>query len=140
MIYAMSDIHGCLDAFNEALQLVDLSGDNKLVLLGDYIHGGQDNYGTLDRIIELERSYGKDKIIVLAGNHEDMACDGRWPIGEDRFSGSGVDKDDNRYISWMRKLRRYYVEGNTIFVHAGVDEEAEDMWKWGTDKYTMVEK
>ncbi len=132
MVYAMSDIHGCLEAFNEALQLVDLSGDNKLVLLGDYIHGGQDNYGTLDRIIEMERSYGTDKIIVLAGNHEDMACDGRWPIGE--------DDNDDRYISWMLKLRRYYVEGNTIFVHAGVDEEAEDLWEWGTDEYTMVEK
>lgn len=70
--YAMSDIHGCLQSFDEALNLVGLSGDNKLVLCGDYIHGGRDNYGVLDRIIELERKFGSDKIIVLAGNHEDM--------------------------------------------------------------------
>lgn len=71
------------------------------------------------------------KVIVLAGNHEDMACDGRWPIGEDRFFGSGVDEDDedDKYISWMQNLRRYYVEGDTIFVHAGIDEEAEEMWE-----------
>lgn len=139
IIYAMSDIHGCLQSFDEALELVDLSGSNKLVLCGDYIHGGPDNYGVLDRIIELERRFGSDKVIVLAGNHEDMACDGRWPIGEDRFFRSGVDEDDNddKYILWMQNLRRYYVAGNTIFVHAGIDEDAEDMWEWGTDEHTL---
>ena len=138
-VYAMSDIHGCLQPFDKALNFVDLSGDNKLILCGDYIHGGQDNYGVLNKIMELERKYGSDKIIVLAGNHEDMACDGRWPIEEDRFFGSGVDSDD-RYILWMQNLRRYYVEGDTIFVHAGVDEEANDLWEWGTDYYTFTEK
>ena len=141
-IYAMSDIHGCLQSFNEALSLVDLSGDNRLVLCGDYIHGGQDSYGVLDRIMELERKYGSDKIIILAGNHEDMAIDGRWPIGEERFVDSGVENDDrdDMYILWMRNLRRYYVDGDTVFVHAGVDEEAEELWKWGTDYYTFTEK
>lgn len=109
----MSDIHGCLRAFDEALSVVDLSGDNKLVLCGDYIHGKQDSRGVLNRIMELEHRYGSDKIIILAGNHEDMACDGRWPISEEYFFGSDIDKDDNddRYILWMQNLRRYYVEG-----------------------------
>lgn len=141
-VYAMSDIHGCLQSFDEAFNLVDLSGDNKLVLCGDYIHGGGNDYGVLDRIIELEYKYGRDKIIILAGNHEDMAMDGRWPIGEDRFFCSGIDKkdSDDKYILWMQTLRKYYVEGNTIFVHAGVDEEADDLWKWGTEDYVFTEK
>lgn len=87
-IYAMSDIHGCIHSFLEALQLVDLSGDNQLVLCGDYIHGGQDDYLVLDLIKDLEMKHGSDKVIVLAGNHEDMACDGRWPIGASRYSSS----------------------------------------------------
>ncbi len=141
-IYAMSDIHGCLQSFEEALNLIDLSGDNKLILCGDYIHGGEDNYGVLNRIIELEREYSSEKIIVLAGNHEDMAISGRWPIGEDLFFGVGVDNDDNedKYIFWMENLRRYYVEGDTIFVHAGVNEEAGPSWEWETDDYTFMEK
>ena len=128
--------------YDEVLKLVDFSGSNKLVLCGDYIHGRQDNYGVLNRIMELECKYGSDKVVVLAGNHEDMACDGRWPIGEDRFFGSEVDEDDydDKYISWMQNLRRYYVEENTIFVHAGIDEEVEEMWEWGTDEYTLTEK
>lgn len=142
ILYAMSDIHGCLQAFDAALELVDLSGDNKLVLCGDYIHGGGDDYGVLDRIMSLEQTYGSDKIIVLAGNHEDMACDGRWQIGEEDSYETGMDNNhkDERYIMWMKKLRRYYVEGNTIFVHAGIEEEAEDLWEWATDEYTLTEK
>ena len=36
-IYAMSDIHGCLEPFRAALSAVDLDDpESKLVLLGDY--------------------------------------------------------------------------------------------------------
>ena len=142
-IFAMSDIHGCIHSFLEVLQLVDLSGDNQLVLCGDYIHGGEDDYAVLDQIMELEKQYGPDKVIVLAGNHEDMACDGRWPIGASRFSDSVFDHDDfdDKYIFWLQGLRRYYVvDNNTIFVHAGVDKEAGDWWEWGTDDFTFTEK
>ncbi len=51
IIYCMSDIHGCLAEFEDALSLVldDIEqGKAKLVLLGDYIHGGPDNRGVLE--------------------------------------------------------------------------------------------
>ena len=137
-IYAMSDIHGCLDAFEYALTLVDLSGDNKLILLGDYVHG-PDSYGVLKKIMQLQNKYGSDKVIALLGNHEDMACDGRWRINGNENTDDRKE-DDAGYLRWMQNLPRYYSEGNTIFVHAGIDEEAEDLWKWGTDDYTFTEK
>ncbi len=56
-IYAMSDIYGCLDAFEYALSLVDFSGDNKHILLGDYIHGS-DDYGVLNKNMQLQNEYG----------------------------------------------------------------------------------
>lgn len=145
MIYAMSDIHGCCEAFDAALALVDFSGDNKLLLLGDYIHGGENNYGVLDRIMELERKYGTDKVIALKGNHEEMAIEGSWKLSEHKTErGWEIDYDseerDELYISWMENLPLYYVEGNTIFCHAGVDEEAGDYWEVGTDEYTFTGK
>ena len=140
MIYAISDIHGCLQEFEHALSLVDLSGKNKLVLLGDYIHG-PDSYSVLDKIIKLQKKYGSEKVIVLVGNHEDMAIDGRWPIGGIGNEGyNDREEEDDRYSLWMQNLPRYYTEGNTIFVHAGIDEEADDLWEWGTDDYTFTEK
>ena len=71
-IYAMSDIHGCFDAFEYALSLVDFSDDNKLILLGDYIHE-PDSYGVFNKIMQLQNKYDSDKVTALIGNHEDMA-------------------------------------------------------------------
>lgn len=132
----MSDIHGCFQPFLDALDFVDLSKDNKLILLGDYIHGRQEeNYKVLDKIISLEREFGTDKVIVLAGNHEDMVCSGRFQISED----TNNDDNEDQYIIWLQGLRRYYVEGVNIFVHAGIDEELRDLWEM-TDDYTLTEK
>ena len=137
--YCISDIHGCLSAFNNALNVVieHLEEENTaLILLGDYIHGGEDSYGVLDRIIELQRKYGNNKVIALLGNHDEYVCDGFGSIDE---NGNESKKYDE-YINWMCNLPRYYVDEKTIFVHAGIDEEAEDMWEYGTSDFVFTEK
>ena len=48
--------------------------------------------------------------------------------------------NDDHYILWMQKFRKYYVVKNTLFVNVGVDEEAEDEWEWGIDDFTFIEK
>lgn len=145
MIYAMSDIHGCYEEFLQALELVDLSNSNKLLLLGDYIHGGDGNYQVLDKIINLQNQYGKDKVIALMGNHEEMVIEGRENINlKSYYFNYNYDEsksyDDDYYINWMEYLPKYYFENKTIFVHAGIDEEAGDLWELGTDEYTFTEK
>ena len=60
-IYCMSDIHGCYSALCDALELVidhlD-EPDTKLIFLGDYIHGGEDNIAVLKKIMGLQNIYG----------------------------------------------------------------------------------
>ena len=146
-IYCISDVHGFLAEFEEALSLVIEhleEPDTKLCLMGDYIHGGADNYGVLDKIISLQNKYGEDKIIVLLGNHEEFVLTGYSSINsmsmiEDNEYDDGDDQDD-KYICWLENLPRYYTEGNTIFVHAGIDEDAGDMWEWGTSDEIFVSK
>ena len=71
-IYAMSDIHGCLDAFRASLSTVDLDvEDSKLVLLGDYCDRGPDSLGVFEFIMGLQKRYG-DRVVALRGNHEEM--------------------------------------------------------------------
>ena len=142
-IYAMSDIHGYLPEFEVALSKVDMSGDNKLILLGDYIHG-PDSYGVMNRIMQLQKIHGSNKVIALLGNHEVMALEGTWNISEDRY-GIPYDcssKNDDPYLMWMSTLPYYYVIGNVIFVHAGIDEEvaAEGYWEWGTSEHIYTSK
>ncbi len=135
-IYAMSDIHGCLTEFIDALSMIDLSGENMLILLGDYVHG-PDSYGVLDKIISLQRRYGEDKVVALLGNHEEMVADGRWPIGG--YDAEENSLDDN-YYDWMCSLPRYYATDTQIFCHAGVNEEAGELWESETDDYTYNNK
>ena len=191
MIYAMSDIHGCLGAFQKAMEKIDLSGDNKLVLLGDYIDYGPESGQVLRYVYELQQQYGAEKVIVLRGNHEEMFLE--WL---DNYSGPNAGKPDeyalipyNDWLStdrdyatfrtllteeqwahfqqlartetgdslntkavqmilsanaelmkWLRKLPYYYETEKQIFVHAGIDEEAGDLWKLATEEYMFVSK
>ena len=137
--YCMSDIHGCISAFEKALELVLPQLDDKntrLILLGDYIHEGEDSYAVLDRIMGLQKQYGSEIVIALMGNHEEMACDNMWYIN-DRYPD---DTKDKPYIEWMKKLPLFYNDGKTIFVHAGIDEDAQDLWKVGTQDFIFTEK
>ena len=51
-IYAISDIHGYLDEFINALSKVDLSDkNNRLILIGDYIDTGIQSFQVISKII-----------------------------------------------------------------------------------------
>ena len=84
-IYCMSDIHGCYSALCDALELViDHLGepDTKLIFLGDYIHGGEDNIAVLKKIMGLQNIYGHRKVVALLGNHEEMVMSGFSSVNE----------------------------------------------------------
>lgn len=145
-IFCISDIHGSIFEFEDALLKVDLdfANDNKLVLLGDYIHGPS-SYEVLDRIIALQQKFGSDRVVALLGNHEEMALNGYWAINQDRFGVYNDDYNEEReevYLRWFSNLPLYYEIGNAIFVHAGIDEQAasEGFWEIGTSEYIFTSK
>ncbi|CTN77797.1 serine/threonine protein phosphatase [Streptococcus pneumoniae] len=77
-LYAISDIHGYLDEFRDALNKVNLNDkDNRLFLLGDYLDNGLQSFQVISKIIELEEVY-PNQIITLLGNHEEWFYD--WLI------------------------------------------------------------
>ena len=80
-IYAISDIHGYLDEFINALSKIDLSDkNNRLFLIGDYIDNGIHSFKVISKIIEMEEFY-PHQIITLFGNHEEWFYD--WLILEE---------------------------------------------------------
>ncbi|MBQ8983616.1 MAG: metallophosphoesterase [Lachnospiraceae bacterium] len=182
MIYAMSDIHGCMEQLNRKMKLVDLGGDNRIVFLGDYIDYGKASGQVLRYLYHLQQEYGEEKVIVLKGNHEAMLLE--WiddfkkdyePIMEALSYDSWMKTDsvygyntlrtlitddqlrqltemerkasfselnilavkmvletNNDLIRWIRSMKSFYQTDTQIFVHAGVDEDAEEYWEWGT--------
>lgn len=71
-IYAMSDIHGFIEPFEEALTHVDLNdGTSRLVLLGDYCDRGPASLDVYRKIMGLQEEFPA-QVIALRGNHEEM--------------------------------------------------------------------
>ena len=57
-IFAVGDIHGCLDKLIELMDTVDIDPDkDTLVFIGDYIDRGTDSKGVVDYLIELAGQY-----------------------------------------------------------------------------------
>lgn len=137
----MSDIHGCYDAFIDALALVDLSDkNNMLILCGDYIHGGNDSYGVVEKIMELKKKY-KKRVIVLMGNHEEDAIMSGVIVDDYCENEKYDEKRDKQCIDFISHLDLYYnYEGEVVFCHAGVDEEAGEGWESGTGEQFYIGK
>jgi len=45
-------------------------GDNKLIMLGDFIDRGKESFSCLKMAYDLQKEFGEEKVIVLEGNHE----------------------------------------------------------------------
>lgn len=174
-IYAMSDIHGFIEPFEEALAHVDLSdGTSRLVLLGDYCDRGPASLDVYRRIMRLQEEF-PDQVIALRGNHEEMlleyldmaAVDSGftqgWILADVNLKTAQSFLDENAFaevkhllarrkledayllttdymktrhadvIRLVRSLPYYYeTEFDQVFCHAGIDEEAGDLWRIGT--------
>lgn len=69
--YAIGDIHGNSSALDDLLShvLPEITPDDTLVFLGDYIDRGPDSRGCVERIVRLKTEAGFT-VITLLGNHE----------------------------------------------------------------------
>lgn len=129
-IYAMSDMHGDMDAYERALSVVDLDDPaNTLILCGDYLYEPHTDLAMIESIMALQAQH-PEQVIVLAGNHELMYM----------TDHEHVPAREDEVLDWMRQLPFFHETDSQIFVHAGVDEEAGEYWKWGSEDAFYCEK
>jgi serine/threonine protein phosphatase 1 len=77
LIYAVGDIHGCLDQLDRLLTAIraDAKGERaEIVFVGDYIDRGPDSRAVVERLINLDFPTGL-KSTFLKGNHEQVLLD-----------------------------------------------------------------
>jgi serine/threonine protein phosphatase 1 len=137
-LYAIGDIHGCLDHLKRLLDEIkpDLHRD-RLLFIGDYIDRGPDSRGVVDYVIRLKELYPPEHIICLKGNHEAMFLDfldGREVnlflfngglstildyFGEDWRQKQQMVLPIDHHI-FYKELRLFYETPDFIFVHGGI--------------------
>lgn len=131
-LFAIGDIHGCLDAFNELLKWVQPSPADVVIALGDFVDRGPSTSGVLDRLIELRHQL---ILICLRGNHEQMMVEARHSRsdrkmwlgvgGQQALQSYGVAAtlDDVPREHWEfleRGLVDYHETDRFLFTHATV--------------------
>lgn len=127
--FVIGDIHGGLKALHQVLERAQVTLNDRLIFLGDYVDGWNDSALLIDFLIDLNQ---KQKCIFIQGNHEEMVL--KWLKNEEdnelwRFHGgqSTVEVYEpisegkkQKHIHFLTNLKEYFVdENNRLFVHAG---------------------
>lgn len=113
MILAISDIHGNLSALKkiwDCIKPLIKYGRSKLIMLGDYIDRGHESYECLQMAHDLQQEYGKDKVIVLKGNHEAWFMDFIAGNGDDWLAEDEGYKTTKTFLAeeQMKELSDLY--------------------------------
>lgn len=155
--WVISDIHGCYRSFRTLLeQKVQLTKQDRLFLLGDYIDRGPGSKAVLDYVIWL-RQEGY-QIETLLGNHEDVMIRcyeneiretpqlGYYDLkdswlyfgGKDTLKSFGVERLVDlppHYIQLLKAMPFYKSLPDFVLVHAGLNMLISDPF---SDKLSML--
>jgi serine/threonine protein phosphatase 1 len=135
----VADIHGCLNTFKAIVEKrIELTKEDQLFLLGDYINRGNNSAGVIEYIIDLiQQQY---QLFPLRGNHEQMLLDA-WQYNQN-VKGSGeqiplasrlmgaydlLDESgelQEKYAQFLAQLPYYYELDKFYLVHAGFNFKA----------------
>jgi serine/threonine protein phosphatase 1 len=155
-IFAVGDIHGCLDKLISLMGIIDIDPKkDTLLFIGDYIDRGTQSKEVVDYLIDLSKR--QNHVVFLKGNHELMLQ--LYLSGVDRFnflanggqatldsylkdhSHAEVSLIPAAHLDFFDNLRLYYETDQYIFVHAGLKAniplEKQNEWDmlWIRDKF-----
>lgn len=124
----IGDIHGGLRALRQIFDRANVSVNDRLIFLGDYVDGWSESPQVIDFLIALQNTHD---CIFIRGNHDDLLME--WLNGKDnelwyQHGGEATilayesisEQKKATHISFLEKLRNYHHDDhNRIFVHAG---------------------
>ncbi|AIH04031.1 MULTISPECIES: metallophosphoesterase family protein [Thermodesulfobacterium] len=134
-IFAVGDIHGCLESLEALLEILPINwGKDLLIFLGDYIDRGENPRGVVEKIITLKKKY-PEHVITLKGNHELMF---EWFLegkNVELFFYNGGEVTISQYYNsekrmvelplehqiFFQELRLFFECEDYLFVHAGIN-------------------
>ena len=146
---AIGDVHGCYTLLKETIKPL-IGTQSEVVFLGDLIDRSPEPEGDLKVLRYVHnlqtnpQDYGLSNVTVLKGNHEQLflkaIANGTNSSAYDfwEFNGGNPEliNQADLYIQWLADLPTHYIQGNVLFVHAGVrpgvpledQKEADLLW------------
>ncbi len=127
--FVIGDIHGGLKALKQVLERANITQNDTLIFLGDYVDGWSESPQVLDFLLDIEQ---KQKCVFIKGNHDDLLLNylKTKTYHEEWFVHGGkstVEAYENlsestiqRHILFLEQLQDYYLDAeNRLFIHAG---------------------
>ena len=128
---AIGDIHGCGIALNRLLQAIEITREDKLVTLGDYVDRGMGSSQVIATLIDLVSSC---HLVPLIGNHEIMMFKGLQNGGKDldfwmthggqatvASYGGRLQNIPQDHLTFLSHCLRYHETETHFFLHACYD-------------------
>ena len=128
----IGDVHGGLKAIHQVLERANVTKNDTLIFLGDFVDGWSESPAVLDFLIALQK---KQPCIFIRGNHDELLLD--WLLGNNEnideklwFQHGGeatvksyqnIDTETKeKHIHFLQSLQNYYLDTeNRLFIHAG---------------------
>ncbi|TRW22744.1 serine/threonine protein phosphatase [Flavobacterium zepuense] len=125
----IGDIHGAYKALLQILERANITPNDRLIFLGDFVDGWGQSPEVIDHLIRLKSTHN---CVFIRGNHDDLLLG--WlktgQYSEEWFNHGGrstMDRynamDDDKkqiHILFLESLADYYLDDdNRLFVHAG---------------------
>ncbi len=134
---AIGDIHGCDTALTTLVKAVDLTAEDRLIFLGDYVDRGPGSKDVIDWILA---NRDLRETVTLRGNHEVMMLAARQSYfdltlwlpsgGKSTFASYGVDSDrawigkiPDAHWKFLAETAPWFETESHIYVHAGLDPD-----------------
>lgn len=126
---AIGDIHGGLRALRQVLERAEVTAEDTLIFLGDYVDGWSESAQVIDFLMELET---RQLCLFMKGNH-DLWCEG-WLEGglvshqwlnhggsSTARSYQTIDAETRlEHLRFFNRMKPYHIDAkNRLFVHAG---------------------
>ncbi|GEP49950.1 metallophosphatase [Flavobacterium noncentrifugens] len=124
----IGDIHGGMRALRQILERANVTKNDMLIFLGDYVDGWSQSPEVLDFLMHLST---QQECIFMRGNHDDLLRE--WLGGKDNelwFQHGGEatikayatlsEETKKHHVTFLESLHNYYLDAkNRLFVHAG---------------------
>lgn len=127
--FAIGDIHGGLKALLQVLNKLEVTEQDTLIFMGDYVDGWSESAQVIDFLIDLSQ---KINCVFIKGNH-DVWCE-EWltknQVNSSWYMHGGKEtmesyegynnKEKHKHIKFFKEACLYYLDDeNRLFLHAG---------------------